>query len=154
GSIVCINGIFAPMFIPGLAGVSRRLYDGGIQYSHAKAAAEATNPFMSVCAVGLLVFQLPFIVNFFYNVLMAALGKKNVGSNPWEATTLEWAATTSPPLAHGNFEVMPVVTRGPYEYSVPGALVDWIPQHAPDEHELLPPAGGMLPQTAVAQKES
>jgi cytochrome c oxidase subunit 1 len=154
GSIVCINGIFAPMFIQGLAGVSRRLYDGGIQYSHAKAAAEATNPFMSVCAIGLLVFQLPFIVNFFYNVLMAALGKKNVDSNPWEATTLEWAATTSPPLAHGNFETIPVVTRGPYEYSVPGSAVDWIPQHASDEKELLPPGGGLLPQTAVAQREA
>src|SRR6266568_634431 len=56
-SFIFINGIFGPMFYQGLAGVSRRLYDGGIQYAHAKAAAESTNPFMSVCAIGLLVAQ-------------------------------------------------------------------------------------------------
>jgi len=153
GSFVFINGIFFPMFIQGLAGVSRRLYDGGDQYAHAKLVAHQTNPFMSVCAVGLLIFQVPFIVNFFWNVFMAVLGKKNTGTNPWEATTLEWVATTSPPLGHGNFAVLPVVTRGPYEYSVPGSDVDWIPQHAPLA-EPSPTGGGMLPQTAVAQKES
>ncbi|HVX31478.1 MAG TPA: cbb3-type cytochrome c oxidase subunit I, partial [Nitrolancea sp.] len=64
GSFVCINGIFMPMFYQGLAGVSRRLYDGGLQYAHSKAAATATNPFMSASAIALLAFQLPFIFNF------------------------------------------------------------------------------------------
>src|SRR5437773_2871459 len=54
-SFVCINGIFFPMFMQGLAGVSRRLYDGGQQYAHAKEIASQTNPFMSVCAIGLLI---------------------------------------------------------------------------------------------------
>src|SRR5467141_3695381 len=88
-SFVCINGVFFPMFLQGLAGVSRRLYDGGIQYHHAKAAAESTNPFMSVSAWMLFVFQLPFIFNFFKSIWW---GEK-VGSNPWQATTLEWSAT-------------------------------------------------------------
>jgi heme/copper-type cytochrome/quinol oxidase subunit 1 len=138
--------LFALAFLP-MFGI------GGMQYEHAKAVAAATNPFMSRAAIGLLLFQLPFIVNFFWNVMMAALGKKNVNSNPWEATTLEWVATTSPPLGHGNFEILPVVTRGPYEYSVPGSEIDWIPQHAPLA-EPSPTGGGMLPHTAVAQKES
>ncbi len=125
GSFIFINGIFAPMFYQGLAGVSRRLYDGGIQYAHAKEAAMATNPFMSVSAWLLLVAQLPFIFNFFKSIWWG----ERVDSNPWEATTLEWAATTSPPLAHGNFEVLPVVYRGPYEYSVPGAPGDFLPQN-------------------------
>jgi cytochrome c oxidase subunit 1 len=84
------------------------------------------------------------------------MGKKNVDSNPWQATTIEWVATTSPPLGHGNFEVLPVVTRGPYEYSVPGAAADFIPQDAPGGDDAMsppPPPGGMLPHTAVAQKE-
>ena len=34
GSFVCINGVFMPMFIQGLAGMNRRLYDGGMQYAH------------------------------------------------------------------------------------------------------------------------
>jgi cytochrome c oxidase subunit 1 len=154
-SFVCINGIFFPMFAQGLAGVSRRLYDGGMQYAHAKQIAAQTNPFMSICAIGLLVAQVPFIFNFFYNAIAAAFGRRDegLGSNPWEATTMEWAATTSPPLAHGNFEVLPVVYRGPYEYSVPGEAAEFIPQHMPAAIE-PPPRGGLLPATAVAMREN
>jgi cytochrome c oxidase subunit 1 len=154
-SFVCINGVFFPMFAQGLAGVSRRLYDGGMQYQHAKQIAAQTNPFMSICAIGLLVAQVPFIVNFFYNAIAAAMGHRDegLGSNPWESTTMEWAATTSPPLAHGNFEVLPVVYRGPYEYNVPGATATFIPQHIPDAAE-PEPRGGLLPATAVAMREN
>jgi len=154
GSFVCINGVFFPMFLQGLAGVSRRLYDGGIQYAHAKAIAEQTNPFMSICAIGLLTFQVPFIINFFTNAFLALRGKRNVTDpNPWQATTLDWAATTSPPLGHGNFAVLPVVQRGPYEYNAPECTTDdYLPQHlvlpAPP-----PSGGGMLPEAAVAQRE-
>jgi cytochrome c oxidase subunit 1 len=34
-SLIFINGVFMPMFIQGLAGVSRRLADGGVSYAHA-----------------------------------------------------------------------------------------------------------------------
>ncbi len=154
-SLVCINGVFFPMFMQGLAGVSRRLYDGGIQYAHAKSIAEQTNPFMSICAIGLLAAQVPFLINFFYNAIASLLGRRNglENQNPWHATTIEWAATTSPPLGHGNFEVLPVVYRGPYEYSQPGAPTDWTPQHAESEAVAPPPGGGMLPAVAVAQRE-
>jgi cytochrome c oxidase subunit 1 len=154
-SFVCINGIFFPMFAQGLAGVSRRLYDGGMQYAHAKQIAAQTNPFMSICAIGLLTAQVPFIFNFFYNAIAAAMGRRDegLGSNPWQATTLEWAATTSPPLAHGNFEVLPVVYRGPYEYSVPGETAEFIPQNMPLT-EPAPRGGGLLPEKAVAMREN
>jgi cytochrome c oxidase subunit 1 len=146
GSFLFINGIFMPMFYQGLAGVSRRLYDGGIQYHHAKAAAESTNPFMSISAWMLLVFQLPFIFNFFRSMKW---GEK-VDSNPWHATTLEWAATTSPPLGHGNFEVLPVVYRGPYEYSVPGEAADFIPQNVPQTQPAVPaPPVSPIPAAAA-----
>jgi cytochrome c oxidase subunit I len=95
---------------------------------------------------------LPFIWNFFKSIKW---GEK-VGSNPWEATTLEWGATTSPPLGHGNFATVPVVYRGPYEYSFPGHEFDYYPQHVP-EPEAPPPAapgGGGIQQAAVAQRES
>src|SRR5207237_5325847 len=154
-SLVCINGIFFPMFMQGLAGVSRRLYDGGIQYAHAKSIAEQTNPFMSICAIGLLAAQVPFLINFFYNAIASLLGRRNEieNQNPWHATTLDWAATTSPPLGHGNFEVMPVVYRGPYEYSVAGAAADYIPQHVESEAPPVPEGGGVLNADAVEQKE-
>jgi cytochrome c oxidase subunit 1 len=127
GSFICINGIFFPMFIQGLHGVNRRLYDGGVQYAHAQPVLH-WNQFMSYAAWGLMLFQLPFIFNFFWSIWKG----KPVGSNPWKATTLDWAATTSPPLAHGNFETAPEVFHGPYEYSVPGRAQDYLPQNQRD----------------------
>jgi len=149
-SLIFINGVFAPMFLQGLAGVSRRLYDGGSQYAHAKPIIH-TNIFMSISAFLLLAAQIPFIVNFFHSMFKG----RRVGANVWDATTLEWAATTSPPLAHGNFVTIPTVYRGPYEYSVPGhEESDYLPQHVPDDAPPTPSTGGgMLPAGAVAQRE-
>ena len=67
--------------------------------------------------------QIPFIVNFFWSAFRGA----KAGANPWQATTLEWAAPSPPP--HGNFETVPEAHRGPYEYSVPGQTADFLPQH-------------------------
>jgi cytochrome c oxidase subunit 1 len=59
-------------------------------------------------------------------------GKEAKEENPWHATTLEWSIPSPPPF--DNFGgVEPVVYHGPYEFSVPGAADDYIPQHlAPD----------------------
>ena len=122
GSFVMMNGIFMPMLWEGLAGVSRRLWDGGVTYAHAQAVLPL-NKVMSYSAWGLALFQLPFIFNLFWSIWQ---GRK-VGDNPWDATTLEWATPTPPP--HGNFETVPVVYRGPYEYSPPGHSTDFFPQH-------------------------
>jgi len=126
GSLVCMNGIFMPMFIQGLAGVSRRLYDGGQQYAHAQGVLQ-WNEFMSVAAWSLAIFQLPFMINFFLSIWK---GRKVENDNPWEATTLDWATPTPPP--HGNFAKVPEVYRGPYEYSVPGHPTDFFPQNEPE----------------------
>ena len=125
-SIVLINGVFMPMFILGLAGVSRRLYDQ-MQFAHAQ-PTQPLNVFMSVCAWLLGLAQIPFIINFFGSLIW---GKK-VDNNPWEATTLEWAAPSPPP--HGNFDAVPEVYRGPYEYSVPGQKHDFWPQNMAKEN--------------------
>jgi cytochrome c oxidase subunit 1 len=127
GSFICMNFVFMPMFIMGLAGVSRRLYDGGEQYAHAQSVLQL-NEVTSVAAWVLAVFQLFFIFNFFWSLRK---GKKVENDNPWQATTLEWATPTPPP--HGNFTAVPVVYRGPYEYSVPGNGQEYIPQHYPEK---------------------
>ncbi len=127
GSLVCMNGIFMPMFIQGMAGVSRRLYDGGTSYLHAQSVLPL-NIGMSYSAWALSVFQFVFIVNFFWSIFA---GRKVTSDNPWESTTLEWATPTPPP--HGNFLKVPEVFRGPYEYSVPGAKRDFLPQNQPQE---------------------
>jgi cytochrome c oxidase subunit 1 len=124
GSMVFMNVIFMPFFIMGLRGVSRRLWDGGASYAHAQPVLQ-WNEVSSIGAWCLALAQLPFIYNFFTSMFR---GKK-VESNPWGATTLEWAAPSPPP--HGNFTTPPEVYRGPYEYSVPGSARDYSPQWEP-----------------------
>lgn len=124
-SLIFMNGIFMPMFIQGLAGVSRRLWDGGLEYAHASGVLQ-WNEFMSVSAWLLGLAQIPFIINIIYSIKK---GKK-VGRNPWKSTTLEWVAP-SPPLPHKNFEKIPEVYREAYEYSVPGRERDFTLQNEP-----------------------
>ncbi|MEC7746385.1 MAG: cbb3-type cytochrome c oxidase subunit I [Candidatus Neomarinimicrobiota bacterium] len=121
-SLVFMNGIFMPMFIQGLAGVSRRLWDGGQLYAHAQGVLQ-WNEFMSISAFCLAAAQIPFILN----VLMSLFNGQKVDRNPWGATTVEWSAP-SPPLPHVNFEEPLEIYRGPYEYSVPGANKDFSSQ--------------------------
>lgn len=101
------------------------MYDGGEYYAHAQDVL-IWNKVMSHSAFLLAAVQIFFIVNL---VASLAFGRKTE-ENPWHATTLEWSAP-SPPLAHGNFETVPVVHRGPYEYSVPGEPEDFSPQMQP-----------------------
>jgi len=121
GSFVCMNVVFMPMFWVGLAGVSRRLFDGGQSYQFAQPVLHL-NVVSSWGAWMLAVFQLPFIFNFFWSIRN---GEKT-DDNPWQATTIEWSAPSPPP--HGNFVHAPQAYRGPYEYSVPGAAKDFSPQ--------------------------
>ena len=121
GSFIAMNVVFMPMFITGLAGVNRRLYDGGLEYAHAQDVL-GWNVVSSYGAWTLGFFQIFFIFNFFWSIRHG----KQVDDNPWKATTLEWQAPSPPP--HGNFTTPPEVHRGPYEYSVPGAATDFTMQ--------------------------
>jgi cytochrome c oxidase subunit I len=112
GSLVCMNLIFMPMFVQGLAGVNRRLWDGGEQYAHAQDVL-SLNVTMSMAAFGLAFFQLFFVVNLFVSLRSG----RAAGTNPWQATTLEWS-TESTVRAY----------RDPYVYSLPGAAADFVPQ--------------------------
>jgi cytochrome c oxidase subunit 1 len=125
GSFICINIVFMPMFIQGLGGMNRRMYDGGAQYAH-NAGLLKWNIVIGMAAWTLGLFQLPFIFNFFSSLKWGVA----VDKNPWEATTLEWSAPSPP--GHGNFLTEPVVYRGPYEYSVPGSAKDFTPQFEPE----------------------
>ena len=120
-SFIFINAVFMPMLFQGMAGILRRQYDQTEQLHGA--SAQGLSVMVSWSSWMLAVSQLPFIINFFWSMFA---GKK-VSANPWEATTLEWAAPSPPP--HGNFERVPVVYCGPYEYSVPGKDRDYCPQH-------------------------
>jgi cytochrome c oxidase subunit 1 len=142
-SFIFMNGVFLPMFFQGLAGMSRRMYDGGLTYLAAPGANGSDgipglskfvtydlNRVIFVSAVCLAIAQIPFIVNFFWSIRH---GEKVTSDNPWEATTLEWQTPTPPP--HGNFTKPMEVFRGPYEYSAPGQERDFTPQNEPDAAE-------------------
>ena len=121
-TLIAMNLIFAPMLVQGMAGMSRRLFDGGETYAHVQDVL-ILNKVISHSAFLMAAVQLFFVINVFVSL---RAGKK-AEHNPWDATTLEWA-TPSPPVGHGNFETPPVVYRGAYEYSVPGAARDFSPQ--------------------------
>lgn len=127
-SLLAMNGLFMPMMIQGMAGFHRRAFDGGAAYEATTAGLMWLNHVMSWSAWILAVAQIPFVINVFRSIRH---GKKCNSDNPWGATTLEWQTPTPP--GHGNFPVEPVVYRGPYEYSVPGAVRDFCAQNESDE---------------------
>ncbi len=117
---IFFNGAFFPMHFLGVAGHMRRIYNP-LQYEFL-VDLQWWNVFITMSAFCLGVSQLIFLFNFVWSLFA---GKK-AEDNPWQANTLEWAAPSPPP--HGNFETLPTVYRGPYEYSSPLVQEDWLPQ--------------------------
>jgi cytochrome c oxidase subunit 1 len=95
---VGMNVTFFPMHILGLLGMPRRIYD----YSPDRGWA----PYNLTATVGAFLIALSIIV-FIYNFFVSAAKHEQVGDDPWEANTLEWA-TSSPPPAY-NFVRIPQV---------------------------------------------
>jgi cytochrome c oxidase subunit I len=121
-TFVGVYCIFMPMHFLGLAGEPRRYADlTGVNYL---ANLHPVHVFITISAMITIGAQLLFLFNLFYSM---KAGKK-ASENPWNATTLEWSVASPPPF--DNFGgVEPVVYRGAYEYGVPDAAEDYIPQH-------------------------
>lgn len=121
-SFVFANGVFFPMHILGTAGMRRRIPD--ITATAFESPLLTLNQVMTVSAILLGLSQIIFVINFLLSLFFST---PTTERNPWHSNTLEWAAPTPPP--HGNFDVPPVVYRGPYEYGdVPGRTEDNLPQ--------------------------
>ncbi len=87
---------------------------------------------------------------FLYNLFWSYRNGKPAGGNPWRATTLEWQTADTPPK-HGNFgPTLPIVYRWAYDYSVPGAPEDFIPQNQPPGKKAGPGAGASAPSLRPA----
>ncbi len=130
-TFIAFNCTFFPMHILGIGGHMRRIYNP-MQYEFLQ-PLQWINVFITVSAFALGLAQIPFVINFFWSLFA---GKK-AERNPWKANTLEWVAPSPPP--HGNFDAIPVVYRGPYEYSSPEVAEDYLPQNRP-----------LVPQRAAA----
>ncbi|CAN7155967.1 cytochrome c oxidase subunit I [Devosia sp. Root413D1] len=118
--------IFFPMHYLGIMGVPRRYFESG-DISFQPPSAHDLNIFITVMALIVGAAQLVFVFNLIWSIRHG----KPSGGNPWRATTLEWQTPETPPV-HGNFgRELPVVYRWAYDYSVPGAAEDFIPQNQP-----------------------
>jgi cytochrome c oxidase subunit I len=118
--------IFFPIHYLGLMGVPRRYYSLG-ETSFIPESAHTLNAFVTVVALIVGFAQLVFLFNMIWSVRRG----QPAGGNPWRATTLEWQTPETPP-GHGNWgRELPVVYRWAYDYSVPGAAEDFIPQDQP-----------------------
>lgn len=132
-SFIAFNCTFLPMHIIGMHGHPRRIADPTIYEYLRGSGITGLNQFMTYSALALGLSQLPFVLNFLYSLVA---GPK-APSNPWKANTLEWVAPSPPP--HYNFASIPTVYHAAYEYSVPGAADDYLPQT-----ESRPPQAGPL----------
>jgi cytochrome c oxidase subunit 1 len=97
------NLTFLPMHELGLKGMPRRvaMYDPQFQYINI------------ICTVGAFLLGLS-VLPFIINAIWSWRNGPEASDNPWNAKTLEWT-TASPPIIE-NWNVLPVVTEGPYEY--------------------------------------
>ena len=119
-TFVFSNCTFFPMHIIGIGGHPRR-YADPTMYEFVK-PLQPLNQFMTISALLLGLTQVIFLTNF----LVSLFRGKVAGRNPWHSNSLEWSAPSPPP--HGNFETIPVVYRGPYEYSSQPEGEDYLPQ--------------------------
>src|SRR5213596_836511 len=118
--------IFFPMHYLGLMGVPRRYYEMG-EMAFVPPSATTLNGFITAAALIVGFAQMVFL----FNMIWSLFNGKPAGSNPWRATTLEWQTPETPP-GHGNWgKELPVVYRWAYDYSVPGAEQDFVPQNQP-----------------------
>ncbi|HEY2444479.1 MAG TPA: cbb3-type cytochrome c oxidase subunit I [Rhizomicrobium sp.] len=118
--------IYFPMHYLGILGMPRRYYEYG-PTAFIPDSAHYLNVFITTVALIVAASQLVF----FYNMITSYFYGPKAGSNPWRATTLEWQ-TPDTPAGHGNWgPKLPVVYRWAYDYSVPGAPEDFIPQNVP-----------------------
>ena len=119
--------IYYPMHYLGFEGVPRRYYAYG-ETAFMSESAQDLNAAISIAAIFVAAAQVIFLVN----IVKSLIDGRKAGSNPWKATTLEWQTPHTPPR-HGNFDELPSVYRWAYDYGVPGAERDFIPQNVPSE---------------------
>jgi cytochrome c oxidase subunit 1 len=108
-TFIGFNVTFGPMHWIGLEGMPRRVADYAAKYAD-------WNLVISLGAFFLGAATLVFVYNF---ITSWAFGPRAPG-NPWRGRTLEWQVSSPPPIF--NFDEIPQVVGGPYEYGTPGAV--------------------------------
>jgi cytochrome c oxidase subunit 1 len=125
-TFIGVYAIFVPMHYIGLTAQLRR-YSSPESSEFLQKLLPVHN-FMTIAAIVTIGAQLIFL----FNIIWSLWKGKPAGTNPWNATTLEWTVPSPPP--HDNFGGEErTIYRGPYEFSVPGVTEDFVPQHLAPE---------------------
>ena len=117
---IFFNSTFLPLFAVGMLGQPRRVFE----YAR---NLQPLNDWVSISSFLLGGSILIFVINFIWSTVIVR--EREVG-NPWNSRGLEWQVASPPPP--GNFEHIPVVLSGPYDYGV---------KDAPPVADLHPPVG-------------
>ncbi|AGY60133.1 cytochrome c oxidase subunit I [Gloeobacter kilaueensis] len=104
-TFIGFNLCFLPMHQLGLQGMPRRVAQYAPQF-------QELNVVVSIGGFLLGISTLPFLFNAIYSWIWGT----RAGANPWRALGLEWTVPSPPPVE--NFEEIPVVTAGSYEYGL------------------------------------
>jgi len=107
-TFITFNLTFFPMHYLGLQGMPRRVADYAGRFAD-------MNLFISIASFGLGASTIIFL----YNAIWSWSHGELAEGNPWHALTLEWQVSSPPPIF--NFDEIPQIVGGPYEYGVPGA---------------------------------
>jgi cytochrome c oxidase subunit 1 len=111
------NSTFLPLFAVGMAGQPRRVFEYATNLT-------GLNDWVSISSFVLGFSILLFVINFVYSTVIARVREEG---NPWQSRGLEWQIPSPPP--EDNFDRVPVVLSGPYEYGakVPQPVADLNP---------------------------
>ena len=107
-TFIGMNATFLPMHWLGMMGMPRRVADYDDRFAD-------LNLVISLASLILVVG----VAIFFYNMIHSWARGPRAPWNPWRGRTLEWLVSSPPSLF--NFDAVPQVVGGPYQYGVPGA---------------------------------
>ena len=120
-TLIFFNLTFFTMHFLGFAGHMRRIAEP-MNYPFLE-STQGLHTFITISALILGASQLIFAFNFIRSIFRG----KEAPANPWDANTLEWSVKNP---GHGNWGLsVPIVYHGPYEYSHPEVLEDFLPQN-------------------------
>ncbi|MGI8580389.1 MAG: cytochrome c oxidase subunit I [Solirubrobacteraceae bacterium] len=108
-TFIFFNLTFAPMHLIGIQGMPRRVSDYAQQFAGWNMAISIASFFLGLSTLV-----------FLYNIVSSWRSGPRAVGNPWRSLTLEWQVSSPPPVF--NFDRIPTVVGGPYEYGVPGAV--------------------------------